>query len=195
MRAPRHRIFTDAKETPDVTLPDDRRSALLDRLADYVLAEGISAASLRRLARAADTSDRMLLYYFTDKADVIAATLDHVSARLVTRLEERTARVPLPLDRLCRDLARILFTDDMWPFMRLWLEIAALAGRGDPVYRDLGERLGRGFLDWGAAQLDSPDPEARAADAARLFVMMEGTLLLKSVGMDDIAARAVRTVE
>jgi AcrR family transcriptional regulator len=51
---------------------DDRLSLLLDRLADYVLAHGLTASSLRPLARAAGTSDRMLLYYFADKDAVMA---------------------------------------------------------------------------------------------------------------------------
>jgi AcrR family transcriptional regulator len=43
-----------------------RRAEIIQRLTDYVLAEGLSAASLRPLAKAAGTSDRLLLYYFND---------------------------------------------------------------------------------------------------------------------------------
>ncbi len=101
-------------ERVHVTKSDDRRSVILNKLANYVLAEGLSAASLRPMAKAAGISDRMLLYYFKDKADVISATLEQVSSRLVTMLGEQTAAAPLPLDafgwvnkdtraRLCSD--------------------------------------------------------------------------------------------
>jgi AcrR family transcriptional regulator len=168
----------------------DRRADLLDRLADHVLAHGLSASSLRPLAKAAGTSDRMLLYYFPDKGALIGAVLEVVAARMVVLLNARTAAGPLPLAALKTVLLDIVFAEDMWPYMRLWLEMASLAALGDPVFRSVGEQLGRGFLAWGAAQLDSADDAAREVEAARLLVAIEGTLLLKSVGLDDIARRA-----
>jgi AcrR family transcriptional regulator len=168
----------------------DRRAALLERLADHVLAHGLSASSLRPLAKAAGTSDRMLLYYFPDKGAVIAAVLEVVAARMVTLLDARKATGPLPFGALKRQLLAIVFADDLWPYMRLWLEMASLAALGDPVFRAVGEQLGRGFLAWGAAQLDSADDVAREVEAAQLLVAIEGTLLLRSVGLDDVAARA-----
>lgn len=170
-------------------MPSDRRSVLLERLADFILAEGLGAASIRPLAASADLSDRMLLYYFDDKADVIAATLDTIAARLAVLLRQQTAVVPLPLDRLAPALADCLSTDLMWPYMRLWLEIASRAARNDPIYRPVGERIARGFLAWGAAQLDSA-PADRAADSATLLVLIEGRVVLKSVGLDDIGRLA-----
>jgi AcrR family transcriptional regulator len=168
----------------------DRRVELLGRLADHVLAHGLSASSLRPLAKAAGTSDRMLLYYFPDKEALIAAVLQVVAARMVVLLEARRAAGPLPYEVLKSQLLNIVFADDLWPYMRLWLEMASLAALGDPVFRVVGEQLGRGFLAWGSAQLESADDAAREVEAARLLVAIEGTLLLRSVGLADVAARA-----
>jgi AcrR family transcriptional regulator len=167
-----------------------RRDAILELLADHVLAEGLSASSLKSLAAAARTSDRMLLYYFRDKADLMTAVLDLLARRLTADLSARTAMTPLPLDALRTRLAGVLLDDAVWPYMRLWLEIASLAARGDPVFRSVGEAIGRGFLAWGAAQLDSPSAQARAVDAARLLVAIEGMAVLKAVGMADVAEQA-----
>ncbi len=170
---------------------DDRRSAMLDLLTDYVLAEGLAAASLRPLAHAAGLSDRMLLYYFKDKAAVIAAVLERISARLVALLGDRTGKRRLPIAALRREITAIVLADDLWPYMRVWLEVASRAGHGDPFYRATGEQIARGFLAWGAAQLDSPTPEQRDADAATLLVTIEGMVLLKSVGLDDVCRAAL----
>jgi AcrR family transcriptional regulator len=168
---------------------DDRRAVLLDRMADHLLAHGISESSLRPLAKAARTSDRMLLYYFSDKAEMITATLEHIALRLGMLLAQHGASAPLPIDQLTPKLFDLLCAESLWPYMRLWLEIAALAAKNDPVCRAVGERIARGFLDWGAAQLDSPTLEARERDAAKLLVMIEGMILLKSVGLDDVCRR------
>ena len=169
---------------------DDRRAEILQRLADHVLANGLSASSLRPLAKAAGISDRMLLYYFRDKAEVIAAVLQQLSGRLVGLLNEKAGTTPLPLEKLQTEIVATVLDDAIWPYMRLWLEIAALSARGDPFFLVVGGQMARGFLAWGAAQLDSATPAAREIDAARLLVMMEGMVLLKSVGLDDVCRTA-----
>ena len=110
---------------------DTRRADIVQRLTDYVLAEGLSAASLRPLAKAAGTSDRMLLYYFKDKSEIITAVLGEISARLVALMTDRTAPQPLPLDELRPQLAGFLFDDALWPYMRIWLDVASRAAMGD----------------------------------------------------------------
>lgn len=165
---------------------DDRRAAILELLADHVLAEGVAAASLRPLARAAGLSDRMLLYYFKDKPELMAATLERLAERLAALLGAEVTRQRLPFDILQPRLFAILSTDALWPYMRIWLEVVALSARGDPFFGAIGERIGRGFLAWGEAQLDSPDPGQRAADAARLLALTDGMLLLKAVGLGEI---------
>lgn len=173
-----------------MVMSDERREALIDKLADHVLAEGLSASSLRPLAKAAGTSDRMLLYYFKDKAEVIAAVLERIATRLVAMLDQHRAPTPLPMEVLRQALLATVFDDAFWPYMRIWLEVASLSARGDPLYRDIGAQIGRGFLAWGIVQIDAPTPEARAADAARLMVSIEGALVLRSLGLQDITADA-----
>ena len=60
-----------------------RREEAIERMADHLLAEGLGAATLRPLAAAAGTSDRMLLYYFNDKDELLSATLHRVAERML----------------------------------------------------------------------------------------------------------------
>ena len=73
---------------------DTRRKAVLLRMADHLLATGLRGASLRPLAAAAGTSDRMLLYYFADKDELLAATLAEVAGRMLPLLEAAIDPVP-----------------------------------------------------------------------------------------------------
>ena len=174
---------------PDMTKQARKRQDIIDLLADHVLAHGLSGASLRTLATAAGTSDRMLLYYFQDKAALVAATLEQVALRM----QEMLAAVPpepRPLEGLLAELAQITAHEGLWPYMRLWLEVASQAANGDPVCREVGGRIGRSLLDWGRTRLSSP-PDQLEAHAARLLVMIEGLVLLQALGLADVAEAAL----
>ena len=66
--------------------PKPDRSLMLDAMADHVLGHGLNTASLRPLAQAAGTSDRMLIYHFGSKDALIAALLEHLAARMAAGL-------------------------------------------------------------------------------------------------------------
>ena len=169
---------------------DDRLSPLLDRLADYVLAHGLTASSLRPLARAAGTSDRMLLYYFTDKDAVMAATVERIAARMTALLAAAAPPQPLPYAMLRTRLAAQLRDPALWPYMRLWLDMAARAAHGDTLYAGVGEGIGRGFLAWAGEQLACAAAD-RPALAARLLTEIEGMVLLTSLGLVDAVDAAL----
>jgi AcrR family transcriptional regulator len=159
---------------------------MIDKLADHVLAEGLSASSLRPLADAAGTSDRMLLYYFKDKADLISAALERVALRFAGHIQTELSGKRLPYEQLRKKILKIVLAPASWPYMRLWLEIAANAARNDPFCRAVGEQIARGFLAFTEEQLDAP-PARRRAEALKLLVTVEGTMLLKSLGLDEVA--------
>ncbi len=60
---------------------DERRADLLERITDYVAANGLSDLSLRPLADAVESSPRVLLYYFSSKEDLIGEVLARLRAR------------------------------------------------------------------------------------------------------------------
>ncbi len=169
----------------------DRREAIIERLADHVLAHGLAGASLRPLARAAGTSDRMLLYYFRDKAELIAAVLTRIAERVGAVLAAEASAAPLPPAAAAAELVALVTGPRLWPYMAVWLEVATMAARGDPVAGAIGEAIGRGFLAWAASRLDVPEAE-RAAKAARLLTTVEGAALLTALGLGDTVRLGLR---
>ncbi|MEM9938648.1 MAG: TetR/AcrR family transcriptional regulator [Pseudomonadota bacterium] len=167
----------------------DKRSDLIDKLADHVLQDGLMNASLRPLAKAVGTSDRMLLYYFKDKGELIEAILGRIAERVTLMLNQSAPPAPMPLDDLAPLVLQAMSSEVFWPYLRLWLQMAAFSADGDAVFQTAGKRIGRGFADWGAAHLSAPDEEARARDAAKLLIMIEGSVLLRSLGLDDVVER------
>jgi len=172
-----------------MTRDPDRRSKLVARLTDHILAHGMAAASLRPLAAAVGTSDRMLLYYFPDKAALVTAVLEAVAARLTALLEANRPAARLSRAALQAHLTPMLFDDNVWPFMQLWLEIASMAARGDAVCARVGGGIARGFVAWLGDQLTEP------REALPLLITIEGAVLLKSLGLDDDVRAAMTLSE
>ena len=162
---------------------DAKRNQILEQLADQVLATGLNATSLRPLAAAVGTSDRMLLYYFPDKATLITAILGCIVERLQAMLNERvpSGRRLDPPD-MVRTLWRLLREPQLHPYMQIWLELAGYASRGEEPHRTIGAAIASGFLDWIAARLDAPERETRE-QATTILTQIEGMLLLDAFGI------------
>jgi AcrR family transcriptional regulator len=167
-----------------------RRATLTAQLADHVLAHGLAGTTLRPLAAAVGTSDRMLVYYFGGRAQLIGAVLEEIAGRMTALLDAAAPPAPLPRQALERALLPLLSQPAIWPFMQVWLEMASLAARGDADCRRVGEGIARGFLAWGAAQLDVADAD-RDVEATRLLMTVEGAVLLRSLGLGDAVMAAV----
>ncbi len=64
-----------------------RRDDLLDAVADYVLEHGLIDLTLRPVAAAIGTSDRMLIYHFASRDALVSAVVARVGERSVAAVE------------------------------------------------------------------------------------------------------------
>lgn len=175
-----------------MNIRDDRREAAIERMADHVLSEGVGAATLRPLAAAAGTSDRMLLYYFADKDELLTATLDRIATRMIAQLD---AAVPVeprrPFPALLEEVWAALASESLQPFMHVWLDLASGAARGIQPHRDIAGAIADGFLAWVTIRLE-PEADGGPSSLAPLFLaVIEGTHLLKAIGRGAFADSAV----
>ena len=174
-----------------MSIRDDRRQAALEHMADYLLRVGLGGASLRPLAAAAGTSDRMLLYYFADKDELLMATLQHVAARLARLLGEAGLGItPRPFAALLQDVWAAVRTPSLNPYMRLWLELAASASRGQEPHRSSAGMIADGFILWIAERLQVDREADRMPLAALLIATVDGLALLDAVGRGAVADEA-----
>lgn len=164
------------------------KDALLARMADHVLAHGLRDATLRPLARAAGTSDRMLIYHFGSKEALVAAILDHLALRLTSMLD---AAPPAPAT-LADAVLAMMRSPPARPYVAVWLEVVAGAARGEPGFRDTAARILSHFHRWLIPRLPAGTSSPEAA-AARLLVMVEGTLLVEAAG--DTGRELTRAAE
>lgn len=175
-----------------MTIRDQRREAALDRIADHLQREGLEGATLRAMAAAAGTSDRMLLYYFADKDELLASALGRVAGRMAVLLDRAVpGEGALERQALLESVWSAAAESALAPFMRLWIEIAAAAARGREPYRAVAGAIADGFRAWLAQRLVAPNGVDPDAQAARLLATIEGLLLLDAVGRRSMADQAV----
>jgi len=65
----------------------DQREDLLERVTDHVLEHGLIGLSLRPVAAAVGTSDRMLIYHFTSRDALVSAVVARTTERAVREVE------------------------------------------------------------------------------------------------------------
>lgn len=163
------------------------KDLLLPRLAAHVLAHGLGQASLRPLAKAAGTSDRMLIYHFGTKEALITQLLAYI-AGVYSALLEPVLAADRPTTRSAV-LAKILAQNDdpaMQPFMMLWWEMVAGAARDLPGYRVAARGMVEQLLAWLEGQMPEGDPDP-AGGARFLLTVIEGTLMLAALDHGDTA--------
>jgi AcrR family transcriptional regulator len=109
-----------------------RRDVLAEAATDYVLDNGLIGLSLRPLAAALGTSDRMLLYHFTSKDDLVAAVLRVANDRSV----DRVRALPPSTDprQAVLDLWAEVTSTEQDRCLRLYVEAAALGLLGRQPY-------------------------------------------------------------
>lgn len=160
---------------------------LLPLLAGHVLGRGLGQASLRPLAKAAGTSDRMLLYHFGSKEALITELLG-----FLTRAYAQALDAALAGDRATtrgQALARILQharAPEMRPFMQLWWEIVAGSAREVEGYRPAAQAMMGELLGWLEGQMPEGDPDP-VGGARYLLTLIEGTLMLSAIGHEASA--------
>jgi AcrR family transcriptional regulator len=109
-----------------------RRDGLANAATDFALDHGLIGLSLRPLAAAIGTSDRMLLYHFADKDDLVASVLRVSSDRSVA--EVRALPRSRDVRRAVTDLWAATTSPRMDRCQRMYVEAAALGLLGEEPY-------------------------------------------------------------
>ncbi len=145
----------------------ERRQVLAEAATDYVLEHGLLDLSLRPLAKALGTSDRMLLYHFRDKPDLVATVLRVSNDRSVSAIRGMPPSAGPHAAVL--DLWTVVSAAEQARCQRLYVEAAALGVLGAEPYASIVAEANQVWLKALADHLAASGvPAERAARAARL---------------------------
>lgn len=144
----------------------EAREALLGRILAYYARHGVRDTSLRTLAAAIGTSQRMLHYHFGSREDVLAAVIDAVAGRQAAQIAALFAQESDPFVAGRRNWEATV--SDAQRYGPLWFELATHAMHAEPYAARLGEVMVAAQLrEFARIYAVHTDP-ARARRLARL---------------------------
>lgn len=173
------------------TIRQLRRDAVLEGVVDHVLEHGIGNASLRSLAAAVGTSDRMLLYYFSNKDELMLEVFSRVVERQATLLDKILPSGPQSFEVLLARMWEILKAPDYAPYMRIWYDALGRASQGEDLYRTLTSRVVDLWFEWFEPHSAAP-LKSRREEIAAVIASACGLVMLRYLGREQDATNAAR---
>ena len=171
------------------------RETLLPPLVAYVMQHGLADASLRPLAKAAGTSDRMLLYHFGTKDALVEALLEYLAGMFADALDTAFPQERAPSRRAsAKTVYEITGRPELAPFLRVWWDIVAGCSNSNAAYLQAAGGIMDVLLDWVVDHLPESDPDPQAG-ARAVMTVIEGAQVLRSVGRPDVGEAGLAALE
>jgi len=161
--------------TRDHSETGQKRDEIVLAVAGHLVREGFANSGIRALAESAGISDRMLMYYFETKDNLIASALmvlaDNMSAGLDALLPQR----PVAAATIVEVMVQSARHRDQKAVLRLWFEIIGLAIRGQEPYRSTVKHILERWESWISDRLRA----GQKGQAASVLAEIEGALMLE----------------
>lgn len=159
---------------PTESKNDRKRAEIVARVAEYLLSHGFEDSGIRSLAASAGISNRMLMYYFSSKDELVLEALLSISKTLAEQLDmllpQNTATQKEIVDTM------LLASEDPATQMliKLFFETAGLGVRGASPYRAITQRILERWQSWIEQKLRA-DQKTRAPE---ILAQLEGQLFV-----------------
>jgi AcrR family transcriptional regulator len=135
------------------TASETRPAELLDAIVGYLVRHGVAELSLRPLAKAVNSSPRVLLYYFGSKEELVVKALARLRERQRgTFSAMREAKYERPSDA-CRAIWKQMSAPQSEALFKFFFETYAIALRHPKRYADFLRHAVEDWLEFIAAPL------------------------------------------
>jgi AcrR family transcriptional regulator len=153
--------------------------------------EGLSQLTFGRVAKRLGISDRIVVYYFPTKDDLIGEVLFAIGAQLQQTLAPTFSAPAADYVDLVRSAWPVLASTGADPVFALFFEAAGQAASGREPYRTLVPQLMGIWIDW-AAEFVQGTPAYRKNEAAVAVAVLDGLLLIRQLSGPAVANRAAK---
>lgn len=166
------------------------KTEILAGALDTAFAGGLSTVSYGRVARHLAISDRIVVYYFPTKTDLISEVLTALGVQLQDALAAAVQPPVADHRALLRAVWPVLARSDTDRVFALFFEASGLAAAGRAPYADVVPELVDAWIEWAAGVLDGPSHQRRRAEAETSIAVVDGLLLLRHLAGHEAADRA-----
>jgi AcrR family transcriptional regulator len=153
--------------------------------------DGLSQLTFGRLAKRLGIHDRMVVYYFPTKNDLIREVLSSMGQQLQQTLLAAFTSPAADHLELVRSAWPVLSHADADSFFALFFEANGLAAAGREPYRTVVPALVGAWIDWAATFVEGA-PKRRRTEAEAAIALIDGLLLLRLLAGPAAGDRAAR---
>ena len=169
------------------------KEEILEGALAVAFADGLSQLTYGRVARQLGISDRIVVYYFASKEDLVSEVLVSVGMRLQQALEPAFTSPAKGHLQLVQAAWPIMARAEADPIFALFLEASGLAASGREPYRTLVPQLVDVWITWTAEYIDGTSAQRRT-EAEASVAILDGLLLLRQMAGSAAADRAARRI-
>lgn len=171
------------------------REEMVVAVANVTLRDGVSKLTFRNVADELETSDRMVVYYFPAKEDLVLAAVGALSSRMQSLLEEAFGNDRRSPDELIKRAWPTLKRKSADRIFQVFLELIGLSVSGIDPYDKITRNILHEWADWLSERVDAPSRPERRRLALGVIARVDGLLLLRhglGAAAADEAARALQ---
>lgn len=165
------------------------REEILDGALEAAIADGLSQLTFGRLARRLGVSDRVVVYYFPTKTELVVSVLAVLAQRLQSVLARAFTERAGDHVELARAAWPVVATSEVDPLFGVYFEAIGLAAAGIEPFHGLAGQLLEGWIGWLSEFFDG-DRAERRAQAETTLALLDGLLLLRQLAGGAAANRA-----
>ena len=166
---------------------------ILDGALAVAFDDGLSQLTFGRVAKQLGISDRVVVYYFPSKEDLVGEVLLGVGIQLQQALEPAFRSPAKDYFQLVKAAWPVMARTEADAIFALFLEATGLAASGQEPYRTLVPQLVEAWIAWAADYLQGT-PAARRAAAEVAIALLDGLLLLRQMAGSTAADRAAKAI-
>lgn len=165
---------------------------ILDEAVEVAVANGLAELTFAKVAAGLGISDRMVVYYFPTKLDLVAG----VATRLGAELQQLLAKAFGDERRSPDDLLALA-----WPVLAsrrgdrvfaLFFEMIGFASAGQEPYPQMVRSLMEAWRDWLAERVVGERTDVRRRRALSVMARIDGLLMIRRTMGNEAAALAAR---
>ena len=170
------------------------KAEILEGAVAAAFEDGLSQLTFGRVAKRLGISDRIVVYYFPSKDDLIGEVLLAMGLQLQATLAPAFTTPVADHAALLRTAWPILARPEADPVFALFFEAGGLAATGLEPFATLVPPLVEAWIEWATAFISGTKAKRRA-EAEAAIAMLDGLLLMRQIGGPELADRAARVLK